>query len=200
MKAGPGRAINTSQPLTNPPLKRSSEMAKTNNTLTQARLKELLHYDPETGVFTWRVTRSRTKAGSVAGTVKGDGYLSIGISRKYYRTQRLAWFYVYGVWPDGVIDHINRDIYDNRIANLRDVSVGVNAQNLAGANRRSSTGLLGVRRVRKPNGDKFQAAIRVDGAFHYLGCFGSPEEAHSVYIEAKARLHEGYVNHAATSN
>ena len=43
-------------------------------TLTQQRLHELLHYDPSTGAFTWRVAPNRRIiAGSVAGVTETNG-------------------------------------------------------------------------------------------------------------------------------
>lgn len=91
--------------------------------LTQERLKEVLHYDPETGVFTslkWRGGVSQP--GVVCGCVQPHGYVRISVDGKPYYAHRLAWFYMTGRWPTHTIDHINRDRADNKIANLREAT------------------------------------------------------------------------------
>jgi HNH endonuclease len=88
--------------------------------LTAERLRERLHYDAETGVFTRRVGSSNARAGDVAGSVHSTGYVRISIDGGKYTAHCLAWFYVHGVWPSDQIDHINRNRSDNRIANLRE--------------------------------------------------------------------------------
>lgn len=101
--------------------------------ITLERLKELLHYDPSTGKFTWRVQRTGrggSKPGDIAGTVHGArGYLRVVIDRERLYLHRLAWMYVYGAMPIGVVDHINRNPSDNRIVNLRDTTPAVNSVN-----------------------------------------------------------------------
>ena len=88
------------------------------NSLTQERLKELLSYDPETGVFTWLTKRGKGEAGAIAGSPHNMGYVRIGIGGKAYLAHRLAWLYVHGHMPSE-IDHRNRIGTDNRISNLR---------------------------------------------------------------------------------
>ena len=98
--------------------------------LTQARLKELLNYDPETGIFTRKTTPGGTaKKGNAAGAPHGDGYLSIMVDRKNYLIHRLAWFYIHEYLPEHDIDHLNGIRDDNRICNLREVSRSCNLQN-----------------------------------------------------------------------
>jgi hypothetical protein len=88
--------------------------------LTQERLKELLHYDPETGIFTNLTQRGgHAKKGAVAGTKNSIGYVCIRIDYDQYRAHRLAWLYVYGEFPEKFIDHMNEIRDDNRIINLR---------------------------------------------------------------------------------
>jgi hypothetical protein len=98
--------------------------------LTQARLKQLLDYDPETGVFTWRVNRGgAAKAGTRAGCPTPFYYRVIRIGGRSRREHSLAWLYVHGHWPADELDHINRVRDDNRIANLREVTHAENMQN-----------------------------------------------------------------------
>lgn len=92
--------------------------------LTQAYLKERLEYNPETGLWKWRLgyTGNGKKQEWFLGAVSSRSrYASIKVSYIQYQAHRLAWLYIYGKWPDGEIDHINGDRKDNRIANLRDV-------------------------------------------------------------------------------
>ncbi len=98
--------------------------------LTAEYLRSILHYDQETGIFTWKVrTARRVKAGDVAGCSDGDGYRLIKVQSRLYKAHRLAWLYIHGSWPKDQIDHINRIRTDNRIANLREVSNKQNLQN-----------------------------------------------------------------------
>ena len=97
--------------------------------LTQERLKEVLNYDPETGVFTWARKGPGVAFGKRAGSFTSEGYRRVTIDKKEYRAARLAWLYVYGEWPSEVVDHINRDRSDDRIRNLRDVPARVNSKN-----------------------------------------------------------------------
>ena len=100
------------------------------NELTAEYLRSVLHYDPATGIFTWKVgTSPRVKVGNLAGCPDGDGYLQITVLSRIYRAHRLACLYTYGEWPTGQIDHINRNRSDNRICNLREVSNKQNGQN-----------------------------------------------------------------------
>ena len=98
--------------------------------INQEQLKELLHYDPETGVFKWKDTFGwKAKQGTIAGGINGSGYIYIRLKRKKYRAHRLAWLYTYGKFPEDQIDHINRDKTDNRLVNLRAVSGKENSRN-----------------------------------------------------------------------
>lgn len=100
--------------------------------LTQARLKELMTYDADTGVFTR--TKSVPRAGMrVSEKPNSDGYLHFCIDYKLYLQHRAAWLYVYGEFPDKHLDHINRIKTDNRLCNLRVVTDFENSQNIAPA-------------------------------------------------------------------
>ena len=151
--------------------------------------KELLSYDPQTGVFRWIVGRPGTRCDAVAGSRKVSGYLSIGFRGKEYLAHRLAWWFATGAWPLGQIDHINGDRSDNRICNLRDVSPQVNLQNRRHAQKNTKSGLLGA--TWHSRNKAFEAVIRVDGKRRFLGLFKTAEEAHTAYIEAKRQLHSG---------
>lgn len=159
--------------------------------LDHARLAELLKYDSETGEFTWAKKRGTRAAGSTAGTNTSNrlGYRQICIEGKVYLAHRLAWLYVHGDWPTClVVDHINGDPSDNRISNIRAVSISDNQQNQRKAhisNKHSS--LLGA----SASGNKFRARIRINGNEIHLGSFETAEQAHAAYVEAKRTHHKG---------
>lgn len=158
--------------------------------ITAAFLRELFHYDPETGVFTRLVTRpgKGARVGDVAGTLKPSGYLTIWICGANHMAHRLAWLYVHGKWPDHEIDHIDGNRANNAIANLRDVTRSVNHENLRRARSDNAHGFLGVSPFK---GKWWKARITVNGKWQHLGTFRTPEEAHAAYLEAKRRLHVG---------
>ena len=154
--------------------------------LTAERLREVLDYCPDTGVFTWKIrSNRRVKVGDVAGALRHNGYIQIGIDGCLHRAHRLAWLYVTGESPPSEIDHINCVKNDNRIANLRLATSAENKQNQSKAQKRNKAGFLGV----SPHEGKFQAQIKVDGKKMHIGRFNTPEEAHAAYLEAKRRLH-----------
>ena len=158
-------------------------------TLTHKRLLELLHYEPLTGVFTWRVRRNwRCPAGAVAGAVSKRGYRYINIEKNMLQAHRLAVFYVTGEWPALHIDHRHGLRDDNRIAELRELPQAVNNQNIVRPHRDNKTGFLGV--VPAPGG-RFASFICVRGQRCYLGRFDSAADAHAAYLAAKRELHEG---------
>lgn len=156
--------------------------------LTAERLRELLHYDPETGVFTRAVrTSNRTHVGDIAGTCNTLGYRSICIDSRYFAEHRLAWLYVTGRWPVDDIDHLDGNRANNAFRNLRDVPRATNLQNQRRASRNSKTGFLGVIAY----GEKFRATISLNRTHRFLGTFDTPEEAHQAYLKAKRAIHDG---------
>jgi hypothetical protein len=154
--------------------------------LTQQRLKELLQYDPDAGVFVWNVTRSTAKVGDRAGTYDKRGYVRISIDSVVYAAHRLAWLYIHGAWPSGVVDHINRNTGDNRLCNLRDTDQYVNTQN-ARTRKDSPIGLRGV--TRHPQSKKWRARIQANGKSVQLGTFDTPMAAAAAYAAAAAIMH-----------
>lgn len=156
--------------------------------LTQARLKELLSYDPLTGEFTRikRVGRSGP-VGSVVKTPHIAGYLTAAVDGQEYLQHRLAWLWVHGVLPSEGMDHINGVRSDNRLANLRLANKAENAQNKR-MQRNNSSGHIGV--SWRANRGHWLAQISVCGKHHYLGGYKTIEAAVEAYAEAKARLHE----------
>ncbi len=158
------------------------------NALTAERLRELVHYDPETGVFTKRLRHSaRWTAGRSLGWIQRRwGYRHIKLDGREYKAHRLAFLYMTGAWPAEGVDHINGQKADNRWANLRDADKSENGQNRVIANPKSTTGFLGAHLV---SPGRWQARITLNRVVHYLGRYDSPEAAHAAYLKAKRELH-----------
>lgn len=160
-------------------------MTAKHSTLTQERLKELLHYDPETGLFTWRIRVAyRAHIGDVACSQPHRGYTYIMIDGSRIGTHRFAWLYMFGIWPKDQIDHINGVRDDNRICNLREATNTENQQN-RGISKRNTSGYAGVSFF----SGAWYARIRVNRKRIHLGCFPTPELAHEAYKQAKSELH-----------
>lgn len=159
--------------------------------LTATRLRELLHYDSQTGVFTRLVrTSNRAPIGPVLLEPRGTGYLLICVDSEQYMAHRLAILYVQGEIPslsEARVDHINGVRSDNRYENLRLVSAKTNSQNMRKPHRDNKSGFLGVARNHK----KWSAYIRLDGKNKNVGSYDTPEEAHQAYLNAKRLSHLG---------
>jgi hypothetical protein len=142
--------------------------------LTQERLKELFHYDPEIGVFTRKTKVGRYLAESASGAKHNKGYLQITVDGGNHLAHRLAWLYVYGHFPINQIDHINRIKTDNSIKNLRDVDASTNHHNV-GLRCHNTSGFTGV--VRDTRSGKWIAQIIYKTKRYYIGSFDDVELA-----------------------
>jgi hypothetical protein len=153
--------------------------------LTQADLTAELSYDPGAGVFCRRVAAPYAKAGPV-GTVNNMGYVVVRAGGKLHLAHRLAWLYVTGLWPRAVIDHINGDKSDNRLANLREAT---HAENLINAkiHANNRSGLKGV--AWNKSCKRWGAYIGYGGKSRYLGVYKTKEEAHEAYLTASRALY-----------
>jgi len=164
-----------------------------NSIISQSRLKEVLSYDPTTGVFIRIQNCNRQYVGDVAGAIRPrDKYIQIRIDNRMYQAHRLAWLYVYGAHPEGMIDHINGAVQDNRISNLRVVTHLQNVQNRHNLCSRNSSGFLGVS-LFKPTG-RWRARLCIGKKTINLGYFDTPEKASEAYDAAKKEYcTHGYV-------
>lgn len=150
------------------------------STLTVEWLREHMVYVPETGTFMWKVRGAGRTVGKVLGSINRDGYSAIKVQNVIYYAHRLAWFYVYGQWAEGHLDHIDENRSNNAITNLR---IATPSQNLA---RRKSTRKIAPSRGVFPHGPGFVARIHHGGKRHYLGYFSTKDAARAAY-EAKAK-------------
>ena len=173
--------------------------------ITQELVKELLHYDPDTGIFTHKkrdnkwFTRTRLQmtwnsnfAGKVAGHSRlthGINYRVITIFDKHHAAHRVAWLYMFGEWPKMQVDHINGDGNDNSIRNLRDVSNEENHRNMK-LQSRNKSGCTGVYMHNLLN--KWTAQIRNEGKTIHLGVFVDLDDA----VKARKEAEQFYKYHS----
>jgi hypothetical protein len=159
--------------------------------ITQAELKEILHYDPETGVFRWRHARknNQIKPWGVAGSRYSKDYSRIEINNKAYKAHRLAWLYMTGCWPENDIDHIDGDILNNSWSNLRPATKKQNAENRKLPSNNTS-GFKGV--GWNSHSQKWYAQINHNNKKIHLGRFADAEEAAKVIASKRAELYTHY--------
>lgn len=162
--------------------------------LTYARLREVLHYDPDTGIFTWLIrTANRNRVGGIAGTVDPLGYRRIIVDNEAGYGHRLAWLYMTGEWPVVLIDHRDLNNDNNRWDNLREATHGQNKGNVRRYSSNTS-GYKGVTLVKKSG--RWHAQIAPKGKNINLGYYDCPVAAHLAYIVA-ADTHFGEFARAA---
>jgi len=165
------------------------------NPVTLERAKELLNYDPTSGVLTWKKANSnRVKVGAVAGTLDSNGYITIGIDGVHVKGHWLAWLFVYRQAPSADIDHINRIRNDNRISNLRLATRSENNANRP-ALAKSKSGIKGVSWDKEKR--KWAAFIRKDYKTIALGRFNKIEDAAEAYRKKAAELYGDFGRLAA---
>ena len=165
-------------------------MAANNHKPIPEIVKDLLEYDTETGLLTWKVSRGTAKAGSIAGTVSDSGYINVKVGQSPYRGHRIAWFLHYGQQPEGQIDHIDNDATNNRISNLRLATVSQNSQNV----RKHSHNTSGVKNVAWQKG-AWVVRLEVNGKQMYFGRFQNLFEARERAIEVRKQYHGEFANH-----
>lgn len=152
--------------------------------------RERIAYDPATGRMVWKMKPSRcVNAGDETGVASGGGhgYGRVKLFGKQHQAHRVAWLITYDVWPSEDLDHINGIRSDNRIANLREASRAMNAENRHGPQRFSKSGILGV----SVQDGKYKARIVINRQYVYLGFFDTAEEASAAYLAAKREHHAG---------
>jgi hypothetical protein len=161
-----------------------------NSMITQQQLKELVNYDPYSGIFTLAKHRKGTtrKIGEVIGSLTKTGYLETCINQKSYYLHRLAYLYMTGEMPKNYIDHKNRNKTDNSWNNLRCVTQQENLENDVLPRKHGSLGYRGVYR----HGNKFMAKINHKGKQIHLGQFNTVEEASQAYLKAKPLIHTNF--------
>lgn len=154
---------------------------------SQERLRELLDYDQETGVLTWKVKPAKQiKVGDVAGSLNGHGYLATSVDGARHRNHRLIWMWMTGDDPgDLQVDHINRNPSDNRWENLR---LATHSQNMSNTHRSDNTsGIPGVTWFKSRK--KWRVQLRVNGKTKHVGYFSTKIEACAALIKVANSHH-----------
>ena len=142
--------------------------------LSREELMEILDYDPQSGIFTYKNSRRSDCNSKQAGSISKKGYLYISIHNKKYKAHRLAWLWYYGKFPKGQLDHIDHNKLNNSIDNLREMSNQENHKN-NGIQKNNTSGVPGVH-FSKDTG-KWIAYIKISGKRKHLGCFTDFEDA-----------------------
>lgn len=138
-------------------------------------LRLLLDYDPETGIFRWKVKRGCRRAGEITGCPNAQGHVVIGLNGEIHYAHRLAWALMRGKWPQHGIDHEDKDLANNRWRNLRAATASQSGAN-AWLRSDNKTGFKGVMYERRR--EKWRAEIRLPGgSVRFLGYFNDPEFA-----------------------
>lgn len=170
-------------------------MSNKEHTFTLEYLKSLIHYNPDTGAFTWVQGKPAAKNGFVRGTMgtpaghvwcNGCGEKYIGVRVRGHgriRGHRLAYFYMTGEWPPQQVDHVNHDGMDNRWCNLRLASPSQNGQN-RGLRSDNKTGVIGV----SMKYGRYCAQIKLNGKSYSLGLYNTLGEAAEARFKAERRM------------
>lgn len=169
--------------------------------LSVERLREVLHFDENTGTFRWRINRGPARKGNIAGNSTTHGYRRIRIDWVLYKEHSLAWLYVNGQFPDGEIDHVNGITSYNRPVNLR---IATHTMQMANSKKRkdNKSGFKGV--FWNTRAGRWEAKIQFENRQHHLGYFDDASDAHVAYCAAaikhwRVRLH-GWKGHAMNEN
>ena len=156
-------------------------------TPTQAELKDLYSYDPETGGFTHLKSRGKGKAGAIAGKVNAYGYVEMRVLNKLFGAHRLAVLYMTGSIPELplTVDHINGDRADNRWSNLRIADYRQQSWN-APAHHHNKSGLKGAWPCKSTG--RWVSMLQDGSKRIWLGRFDTAQEAHEAWVKAAAEL------------
>ena len=148
--------------------------------------KQKLSYLPDKGIFVRTASANRWKSGTVAGSIDSKGYVQIKINGKLVLAHRLAWAFVYGDFPKGSLDHIDRNPLNNRIENLRVCTMSQNQQNV-GIRVNNTSGITGVALIKKSQ--KWLAYINLNGKRYRLGLFERKNDAIKARLQGEQHYH-----------
>lgn len=154
------------------------------------KLKELLTYDPITGIFTWNKVEGKSPqwngrfAGKIAGSLNNKGYVKIGIDKKYYSAHRLAFLFM-GLPIPEIVDHTDRDKSNNKWNNLR----ASDTSNNAGNSDKYRTNTSGYKNVSWAQDRKLWYVKVIKNSKIHGGYYKTLEEAISVANSLRKELY-----------
>lgn len=166
-------------------------MNSTKTKLTQELVRALFEY--RAGALYWRARASaNVHAGDLAGFVQGNGYKGVVINRKIYSLHRIIFLYHYGRLPK-IVDHVDGNILNNDVTNLRAATVAAN-----GANRRvGRNNTSGVKNVSWHKAiKKWDVRVQKAGVSHYIGSYETLDDAAHAAAQARIALHQEFARHA----
>lgn len=146
---------------------------------TYERARQVVDYNPDTGLFTRKIATRGSAAGKSMGCINREGYVIFMIDYRLYLAHRVAWVWMTGNWPTKHIDHINCKRSDNRWENLREATQSQNMIN----SKKTSRNTSGYKGVFFDNG-RWRSVIQFEYRTVYLGSFKTPQEAHAAYCKA----------------
>lgn len=159
-----------------------------------SELASLVGYAPETGALFWlprNEPRFDTKLAwkPAFSQIDRSGYMCGRLRRINMKAHRVAWAVHHGNWPDGYMDHINGDRRDNRLSNLRVVSLAENGKNQRP--RRNSSGEQCVNWFARDS--KWWVKITINGRQTHVGYFDE-------FADAVAARDAAYKEHGFHEN
>lgn len=161
--------------------------------LTFQRAKELLSYDPQTGVLKWKQgRRNGTEPGANAGFASKNGYVRLRIDGVQHLAHRVAWLIHYSAWPAGQVDHKDTNRANNAISNLR-VCTGAQNQQNQNLRKTNRSGVKGVSWVGPVS--KWQVQVRAGGKIHHGGYHANIDDAEAAAIQLRTQLHGEFARH-----
>lgn len=161
--------------------------------ITFEEASNLLDYDPNLGLLTWREKPSkRVLLSAKVGHLEKHGYMTVKLHGRKYGYHRIAWLLFYREWPKNQIDHKDQDPTNNRISNLREANSAQNLQNRK-TPKNNTTGVKGC--SWSPAYGQFRVRFQKDGKSIHVGYFNSIEEANIAAKIARSKHFGEFANH-----
>jgi len=158
--------------------------------ITQEKVKHLFDYHKSGSLVRKIYTSSNARVGSFVGCEGAEGYKLVRVDGKLYRVHRLIFLWHHGFLPE-YVDHIDTDVINNKIENLRRCSKSQNSCN--GKMRINNTsGIKGVSWNKEKS--KWMAKLCHKRKQMHIGYFSSIHEAEKAVRAARKKLHGEFAN------